>query len=302
MRRAFAVVGLASVFVAADGKPLEAQRYPLAPRVSFGESMHPFFEGWYELEDGSKVFSFGYFNRNLGDNVVHIPRGDRNYVEPAEFDGMQPEWFPIRRDRGVFVIKAPPDWPVDRDVIWTFESQGEMYSVPASVRTDAMQLSTGPAAMGSQRPFLKMDEDGEEGFGITDPVWAQPRRARVGEPLSIMIWARDHVVPDAAREELVPVQAVMWVHQGPANATIVAEQQGDQSDLEDAGPAGEAPRPNVVTIPLESADGSAEFNVTFSQPGTYLLRVMVENHRAIDSSQGDQCCWTNGYVEVSVSQ
>ena len=304
MNKSLVIVGLTSALLVAGWVPLEAQRYPLAPRVGFGDNMHPFFEGWYELEDGSKVFSFGYFNRNLGDNIVNIPRGEDNFVEPAELDGMQPEWFPVRRERGVFVVRVPSDWPIDRDVTWTFRSQGELYSVPASFRTDALQLSTGPAAMGSDRPFLKMDEDGEEGTGIVDPVWVEPRSARVGEPLGVTIWARDHTVEGAAREELVPIQAVMWVHHGPANAVIVAQQQDDQSELEEAGPDsdGDESRPNVVTIPVESADGSAEFSITFSEPGSYLMRVMVENHRAIDSSQGNQCCWTNGYVEVEVSR
>ena len=39
---------------------------------------------------------------------------------------------------------------------------------------------------------------------------------------------------------------------------------------------------------------------TFSEPGEYMLRARVDNFRAIDSASGDQCCWTNGYVRVTV--
>jgi hypothetical protein len=39
---------------------------------------------------------------------------------------------------------------------------------------------------------------------------------------------------------------------------------------------------------------------TFSEPGEYMLRAQVDNFRAPDSSSGDQCCWTNGYVRVTV--
>ena len=292
-------VSVAVLALLAASVPAEAQRYPLAPRVAFGESIHPFFEGWYELEDGRKVLSFGYFNRNLGNNPTLIPRGEDNFIEPAEFDGMQPDWFPIRRERGVFVVTLPADWPVDREVIWSFRSGDELFSVPGSWRTDAMQLTTGPAAMGSHRPYLRMVEDGPEGLGIIDPVWAEPRTARVGEPLEIMIWARDNMIEDAAREDAVAVRAVMWTHQGPSMASIVARQpegaepEGDGDD-DDPGAI-----LNRVEIPLES-DGAATFDIVFDEPGDYLLRVMVDNHNAVDSSQGNQCCWTNGYVEVDV--
>ena len=284
---------------------VEAQRYPLAPRVAAGEYIHPFFEGWYELEDGSKVFSYGYFNRNLNPDPEYIPRGEDNFLEPAEFDGLQPEWFPVRRERGVFVVSVPPDWPADREVIWTFRSEGQLYSVPGSWRTDAMQLTTGPAAMGSDRPALRMDEGGDEGTGIIEPVWGEPRTARVNEPLVITIWGRDVMAPDAAREELVPVTASMFVHHGPDSSypTIIADQpepeEGDGGD--GGGRFNRPPPPNAAPIPLES-DGSATFRVTFPAPGNYLLRVMLDNHRAVDSSQGDQCCWTNGYVEVQVTE
>ncbi len=289
----FALLGIAP-------RTIQAQRYPLAPRVEAGEYIHPFFEGWYELEDGSKVFSYGYFNRNLDPDPEYIPRGEDNFIEPTEFDGTQPDWFPVRRERGIFVVTVPPDWPLDREVIWTFWSQGEFYSVAGSWRTDAMQLSTGPAAMGSDRPTLRM---GEEGSGIVDPVWGEPRTARVHEPLEITVWARDVMAPDAARD-LVPTTASMFVHQGPASSypTIIADQPEPEED--EGGGGGRfnrTPPPNTTLIPLES-DGSATFRVTFPAPGDYLLRVMIDNHRAVDSSQGDQCCWTNGYVEVRVSE
>ena len=302
-RLAAGLLTVLTVFV--GWSPAEAQRYELAPRVQGGEYLHPFFEGWYELPDGSRVLSYGYFNRNMDPDPVYIPRGEDNFIEPAEFDGMQPDWFPIRRERGVFVVTVRPDWPVDREVIWAFRSEGELYSVPGSSRTGAMQLTTGPAGMGSDRPFLRMDEGGEEGVGIMDPIWGEPRSARVGEPLEITVWGRDNMVDGAAREDLVPVNVAMWGHHGPGYPVIVAEQPPEEEEPEGGrggGGLGQPARPNSVQVPLESEDGAANFTVTFDEPGDYVLRVMVDNHRAADSGQGDQCCWTNGYVEVNVSQ
>ncbi len=302
MRSRSAAVGVTFVTLLLSWTPVEAQRYPLAPRVTAGENIHPFFEGWYSLPDGRKVFSFGYFNRNLGNNATYIPLGEDNFLEPAEFDGAQPEWFPIRRERGVFAVTVPADWPIERPVTWSFRSRGEFYSVSGTWRTEAMELTTGTAAMGSHRPFLKMDPDGEEGFGIMEPVWGEPRPARVGEPFELTVWARDQVEPDM-REE-VAVRATLWVHQGPGSAIIVADQPEGQEEPEPRQGGRrrdeEGPGPNSVLIPLESEDGAANFNIRFEEPGEYLLRVMIDNHEAVDSSQGNQCCWTNGYVEVSV--
>ena len=302
MRTPLAACGLTALAFLTSWTPVEAQRYPLAPRVTGGETMHPFFEGFYLNPDGSRTLSFGYFNRNLGDNPVYIPLGEDNFIEPAEFDGSQPEWFPIRRERGVFSITVPPDWLIDQTVTWSFRSGEEMFSVPSTFH-EAYELKF-PMAMGSSPPFFRMEPDGEESFGIQDPLWGEPRTATVGEPLEFTFWARDHLEPEGPREE-VAVRVTMWTHRGPELATIVAEQPPEDEEEEPDGSGGgrfrEPPLPNSAEIPLDSDDGAANFTVTFDDPGEYLLRVMVDNHAAVDSGQGDQCCWSNGFVEVSVS-
>jgi hypothetical protein len=47
--------------------------------------------------------------------------------------------------------------------------------------------------------------------------------------------------------------------------------------------------------------GDATTAVRFSAPGEYLLRVRVDNFGITDSAMGQQCCWTNGYVKVTVT-
>ena len=263
--------------------------------------MHPFFEGFYLNPDGSRTLSFGCFNRNLGDNPVYIPLGEDNFIEPAEFDDGQPEWFPIRRERGVFSVTVPPGWPIDQTVTWSFESGGEIFSAPSSFH-EAYELKF-PMAMGSSPPFLRMEPEGEESFGIRDPLFGEPKTARVGEPLELTARIRDQVEPEGPRE-VVAVRVTLWRHQGPALVTIVAEQppEGEEPEGDRGGGRREGPPlPNSVVVPLDSDDGAANFTVTFDEPGRNLLRVFVDNHSAVDSSQGNQCCWTNGFVEVSVS-
>ena len=74
------------------------------------------------------------------------------------------------------------------------------------------------------------------------------------------------------------VGGATWsTHRGPVPATF------SEADLE------------------ASNDGGATTTVTFSEPGEYVLRVRADNFNPVDSSTGDQCCWTNGYLKVTVS-
>ena len=47
--------------------------------------------------------------------------------------------------------------------------------------------------------------------------------------------------------------------------------------------------------------GRADNMATFREPGQYVLRVRVDNFRALDSNFDNQCCWSNGYVPVTVT-
>jgi hypothetical protein len=61
-----------------------------------------------------------------------------------------------------------------------------------------------------------------------------------------------------------------------------------------AAPAG----PNEIMVP--SGAGVVRVLATFSAPGDYMLNAQVDNWRTPDSGSSDQCCWTNGFVRVTV--
>jgi hypothetical protein len=52
---------------------------------------------------------------------------------------------------------------------------------------------------------------------------------------------------------------------------------------------------------LPEKEGQATTTAIFTEPGEYVLRARVDNWGANDSSGGDQCCWTNAYVPVTVT-
>jgi hypothetical protein len=51
---------------------------------------------------------------------------------------------------------------------------------------------------------------------------------------------------------------------------------------------------------VDAGQGTARVMATFSAPGEYLINAQADNWRVPDSSSGDQCCWTNGYIRVTV--
>ncbi|HKS05905.1 MAG TPA: hypothetical protein VJR92_06295, partial [Gemmatimonadaceae bacterium] len=48
--------------------------------------------------------------------------------------------------------------------------------------------------------------------------------------------------------------------------------------------------------------GSASTTATFGAPGTYILRVRANDASGVDNAGHAQCCWTNGFVKVVVTQ
>ena len=264
--------------------PLDAQRQrlPLAPILPEGDEVAPFFEGWYRNDDGTFTLSFGFFNLNR-EQILDIPLGPDNHIEPAEFDGMQPTHFPVRprRDRGVFHVTVPASYgDGEQAVVWTITANGYTNATPGRVGIPALQLDYGPRAMGSVSPVVRFDPDGPAGQHIQG-VWGEPRTAKVGDPLTLTLWTEEVSVraPDDMVNEVVDVGVSWFKHQGPAGAIAFD------------------PRRVVV----EGGTGEATATAVFSEPGEYVLRARIDNWDANDSTGGDQCCWTNAYVRVTVT-
>ena len=256
--------------------------YPLGPLKTSGQAVGPMFEGWYRNPDGTYTLSFGYYNPNT-EEVVEVPIGPDNFIEPAEFNGMQPTHFPPvsyggydgRRERGVFAITVPADF-AGKDVWWTVRSNGRTERVPGRVTSVAYELSLQAMAMGSLPPSVWF-EPGKKGSGPAGIVAEKTITAKVGVPVELTVFAADD--RSERTSEPVPLGVTWTKHQG-AGQVQFGSARG--------------------TIPVGSDRAST--TAVFSQPGEYMIRVRVDNFRAIDSAPGDQCCWTNGYLRVNVTQ
>lgn len=196
------------------------ERMPLSPVPMKGEPIAPFFEGWYLNADGTYSLSLGFFNLSRAE-THDIPIGPNNFIEPAEFNGLQPTHFPAdtRRDRGVFEVTVPASWAeTDQRVVWTIMANGVAHSVPARVGYAPLQLDHLPQAMGSVPPLLRFARDGEVGSWLRG-IWSEPRTATVGEPMMITLWGEE--VSERSANDVVNTNvyltATWFKYQGPAD-------------------------------------------------------------------------------------
>lgn len=281
--RTFIGLGSAFALLGAGLTPLEGQerlanvgekQFNLQFLRPSGGPVVPFFEGWQANPDGSFDLVFGYWNINT-EEVIDIPLGPDNFIEPGEFDGMQPTHFlPVpegdRRYWGVFTVRVPSDFGA-RDVVWTLRMDGETFSVPGRTTVGPYQLEgwDQPGRL-NVAPTLRFEETGEEGRGFSGIV-AGPVSTRVGVPLSLTVWTERQ---NPHRDDDRPILLRWMQHQGAGAVTF------QETETEVVAPGG--PSSNEVT---------------FAAPGRYLLRIMAYN------SLPDFeffCCWTNGYISVDV--
>jgi hypothetical protein len=301
MFRRWLLGGLAiAMFVGTQTFGAQDQR-PLAPLPSNGLKVTPFFDGWHQNPDGSVILSFGYLNWNK-EQVVEIPYGPDNFIEPKEFDGVQPTSFPPvspdepgsnagsttpnprHRQRGVFTVTVPKGF--QGDVVWTLRNQGQAFTVPGRAKSPAYLL-TWKMAMGSVPPLLRFQPEAPAGRGPAG-IKGGPLRTTVGTPLTLTIWLTDDSVrepmpvtvkPEGARSAAAKMNATWYKYSGPGLVVFSPPRE-----------------------PIKNAEGKASTSVTFNEPGEYMVRVRGDNFGEIDSLSGDQCCWTNGYIPVTVTR
>ena len=306
-----AVMAIALSLMAAVSLPAQAQadRY-LTLTPPSGLPIIPVMEGWIGNEDGSRGISFGFINRNE-EGAVDIPLGENNYIEPAQFNGMQPTHFPAGRGTGVFMLTLPAEL-AGEDVWWYLKTgASEVLKVPGRAGISAYELDfILPRPQGTLQPHAGFGESGERSVGLSALVEDFPGSVTAGSPVTLIVNALDPSVRDTSDprfEEPIAIGLHWFKHQGPGDVEFTRHESTEVQEapeIPDGIPANfrrrfRAPGPEVVSI--KGGEGVGRVIATFSEPGEYLIRTLVENYKAPDSSAGDQCCWTNIYQRVTVS-
>ena len=282
-------------------------RWPLQPGSPGGRTLAPFMEGWYENEDGSFSISFGYLN--LNDDTLYIPVGEDNFLEPAQFNGMQPTVFFPGHHRGLFTADLPAVMK-DQDVVWTLrKTNGDVTMVPGRVTSNAYQLDWMPRPHGSLPPSVSFDSQDGVGRGPPGILAERTMTTSVGSPITLSVNATDpseRDQDDFRFAEATPLHVVWSQLQGPAAVEYTRHESNPlpEIDEDDDSPAAAFRRrrpPQPQEMRLSGGERTGNVIVTFSAPGEYLMLAQVDNFDANDSGSQDQCCWTNAYVRVTVT-
>ena len=212
-----------------------------------GQNVAPLYEGWIRNADGTVDMWFGYLNKNY-EEVLHVPVGPDNHVQPGGPDRGQPAVFVPRRRRGgpvsrrenyVFRVRLPADFGEEDELIWTVTAHG---------KTDR--------AVGTLLDLYVLEAPPEGNTPPAVSLTADRTAVTSGAAVSLAVTVSDDGLPENGRERA----HVRWQrYRGPGSVTF----DPPRSPF----PAGSGP---VLAVELGS-------RATFSQPGTYVLRAAVND-------------------------
>jgi|SRR5271165_2386633 len=251
------LLALASGSIPARGQSDSLPAELNIPRNS-GDSIQPAFEGWQKYPDGSRKLWFGYFNRNLIQQM-DIPVGANNGFTAATNQGKwkadqgQPTHFYTGRQRYIFAIDVPNDMGVEQRITWTVIANGQTCKAIAFL-DPSWEVDDG----------VRMMNHGGAGLA-PPPVNEYPKitsgskatTAQVGTPLKLSVTATDDGIPKprSGRGGGGGVQIAWILYRGPGPVQF--------------NPARSA---RVYGKPVE---GTTE--ATFSIPGDYWLRAVADD-------------------------
>jgi hypothetical protein len=272
----------------------------------------PIVEGWIANPDGSRSFSYGFLNRNKV--AVALPLGEANFMDPAEYNGLQPTYFPSGRYTGVFMVTVPAN-QANIDVWWNLKTgDGEVLRVPGRAGRAAYELDfILPRPQGSLQPFAGFGENSDIASGLLASVRDYPGSVKAGSEVLLTVRVKDPSVRDSSDSRFtdpLPLSVTFNEYQGSGAATFTSHPdnvvdtpseelkepvslcQGCTLQVNQSGP-------NVVSVP--GPEGIARVYASFAEPGNYIIHAKVDNFAASDSTQNNQCCWTNVYQKITVT-
>ena len=159
------------------------------PVGNAGGPIYATFEGWGPLKDGTNALLLGYFNRNRK-QIVDIPIGPENSIEPGGPDFGQPTHFLTGRQYGMFAITVPKDFGTKK-LTWTIVANGHKTSVQFWLNPQYWIDYFKNGANGNEPPRIKFAMNGTEYIGPPKEKTVATLSATVGQPLDLTAWAAD---------------------------------------------------------------------------------------------------------------
>jgi hypothetical protein len=263
------IAALAAILGAAVALRSSAQE-----RYTHGQTIAPAYEGFVANPDGTFDLVFGYLNRNY-EEVLDIPIGSSNNIEPGGPDQGQPTHFLTRRRRHQFRIRVPKDFG-DKEVVWTLTSRGTTEKAYGTLKPD--YILDNRVMMMNNSGFGQRGNEGDNQPPVVRVEGETRRSVKVGEPLTLTAIVTDDGLPEPpgaldrrsaaggenARRRQYGLRAAWYVYRRAGSVTFEPEQRVPPY------PTGEVPPP----LPK---DARVPVRATFGAPGTYVLRVMADD-------------------------
>ena len=276
-----------------------------------GEIVSPAYEGWWQNDEGGYTLFSGYMNSNW-EQEFNIPIGPHNYftltdagglddleieaLAPSTGDQGQPAHFYPRRNTFLFTVRVPGDFG-DKEWVWTLTTQGQTKraygSLSSDYRIDPQVMSTEVGGnFGSLADRLRtnippeLEVEGDRHRSVrtgqpltliafaNDPDNYPPRRANRGGPPSTL--EQLYRTPRGATVQGAPGLRLSWmVYRGPARHVTFAPTQ--MKTWMDSRVWSNSPWSPPLSIPEPPADGRWVTDVTFEEPGEYVLRAVASD-------------------------
>jgi len=270
---------LCAAVLAIAGSLVRAQNPPASPtsipdiRFSNGMSVVPYLEGWIRNADGSFDFVFGYFNRNIEEELA-IPAGPDNSVMPGGPDRGQPTYFQPRRQPRIVRVRVPKDWG-DKTLTWSITANGRTEKVVSKL-LPAEEMNEHMMSAGGSNTITFGEEDLNRPPTI---VVAPVAAATAGTPVTLVANVTDDGLPKprppAAPTPAAPPTPDSRFQSQRNNSAPRASLGLRVTWIEYRGPA----KASFDANPVPVADGKAVTNVRFAAPGTYTLVGMANDGR-----------------------
>jgi hypothetical protein len=266
-----------------------------------GQSVQPIFEGWSHNPDGGYVMWFAFLNRNYVE-TPSVPIGPNNNIQPGGPDRGQPTFFTTRLRRQAFTVTVPKDWGPKKELIWTLTVNGETNKAVAWLQPE-WEID----------PYYGGRTPTDEQKKNKPPTTTLDKTATVALPNILTLTAnvaddglpvpkKDGGRPQAAVGQETPPTLKPLPDQAEIPVNVPAIPGGGGRGGGRNQPQGlgvtwsvwRGPAAVVFDPPgrTEVKEGKASVKATFTQPGTYVLRL-----RANDGS-----LWDDEDITVTVTR
>jgi hypothetical protein len=196
----------------------------------------------------------------------------------------------------MFLVTVPKDFTPQQRLTWTLTINGQTNVIPLRLHTDynvsPLKIDHGGDFTDSP-PILRFEERGTPLQGPLAMIskLAFTRTTSMSTPLVLNFWAEDDAKFSSGnnapmRKPPPPVNMTWSKFRGPG--TVTFDKAKPTLDTLAGGNVGQLYR------------GKGSTTAKFSEPGEYLLHLMVNDYTG-DGGGGEVCCWTTAIAKVTVT-